>query len=682
MQNSASHEKGKGSIVCVSGEQAFGKTYLLRHFDTELRNQSKRVINVDCQAPIGKFDLGKLQPLYPFARVVEKLLSKGHLSAKKRFALNVGMTSLTMVPILGDLVYAVKEYGRDWRQYRREKSSEASGKLSGGAADFYDAILSYADKKPLTLLLDNMHYADAQSVDLLNSFADIIEESNLLIVLSYQKSVVDSQAPPLSGFLSNKAEKVKSVRKIDLKPFDQRMVRDYLSVKLPEYGGSEEFERDLLQKSYGVPGAVAEYVRYFRNASKGDPKYFENIRNPNFLPASLQSAFGKALDEMTGEERNILSICSAEGVEFTALIVSELLNTDILDAIQKLRQIQNKSGLIRSVGAKYRYGVKTTTYEFTQTFYQKFFEDQLEYEEYVALHGRIASLLKDRYDNAESEGLREEIAPYIAAHSAEAEDPETAKSMLIESAKAAQNLGGNEIVKYAYAQYQNLDPDSFEDEDEVSVSSGGVDPGKDEMRDLARAAFAMSPNSGGESGETIPEELVEEIEEELRLTFEELRESVVNLYHDGAYKTAAETAENYVEKREEALTGAQRVEALALAAKCRAENSDLDKAKDLCDKALTLTEHISDEEAKCLLYNSCAVVAAERGFIDQAFEYLRPAAQIAVKSRPDLRAITLANIALFVERTDPNEARRYFLAAKKLLDGLGFKSFSRELFDY
>ena len=118
----ANLKKGSGSILAIHGETGMGKSYFMEEINRSCNRRSNITnVMVDCQAPIGSFKVGKLQAMMPFARAIEALMSNKQGTAEKKFAMNVGMTVLASIPLAGDLFYAVKELGRDWRQFKKDK---------------------------------------------------------------------------------------------------------------------------------------------------------------------------------------------------------------------------------------------------------------------------------------------------------------------------------------------------------------------------------------------------------------------------------------------------------------------------------------------------------------------------------------------------------------------------------
>ncbi len=692
-RNRASELKnGTGSIICVKGEIGFGKTHLLNLFMIECsKNPDIVEVFADTQAPIGNFNVGNIRPLQPFTQAMEKIMNYKGSTASGKFAKNMLLTGLSLVPIAGDVFWAIKEAGKDWREYKKDQSSQGFKKVSTATADYFDSINNFADKNPIVILMDDMHWADAQSVELLNMLADKIEEIRLIIVLACRMDAMRSQVSPMTQFIEDKVGKAGRVYSIELKPFDKYQLREVCQYILPNYPGSKQFESWLYDNSLGVPGVVMEYLKYFSENPPFDEdgNIKEEVLQTDFIPTSVQSTFSHIINKLNSEERNTLSICSAEGREFTAMIVSELLNTDVLTAIRKLRALQEKTGVIKSLGAKHKYGVKTTTYRFTQGFYHTFFEKSLEYEEHLALHGQIASLLKQKYEEAEDEYIREEIAPYLAAHSSESGDEETTKSMLLKSAEAAKKYGSADIIKAAYDNFVNVGNIEGIDKSAEKSDDEKIDSESIAFREMMRAFSSEEKPEGeaseeiaaGEEGTISDQDTSQETQGDTKIgetSFAEVRKAIVKEYHRDNFHGAASLAVNFLEGRRDDFDPGQQAQLLSLAAKANIELEQFELAEEQCSDAHTKAS--GDSIPECFVLNTYALLRFRQKRTSDSLAYLQDAASKTMSLPQELRLLTLANIAKVMEEVFPENAKRYYDAALHLSRELSFGEFTEDIY--
>ncbi len=675
--------KGKGCVISVSGDAGSGKTASLKMFLEECRRGKNGTAGlfIEGQLPIGKFMVGSMQPMRPFSKAIDDLINKRYVSPEKKLALNMGLTLLTAIPLAGDAFYAAKELGKDWRQFKKDRSSANIRNVSTAAADYYDTICSYADKAPLVLLFDDFHFADAQSVELMNYLVENIIKIPLVIVFSYKASSLEDEALPLLQLVGSDFSNKSIAHKIVLKPFSKSELNRCCRANLPEYSTNEKFEQWLMGKSFGVPGIVMEYLRYFQknNPFESDGSFNDNVNENKFLPPSAQSAFSQIVGNLGNKEKNTLAICSAEGAEFTVFIISQLLNTDVLSAIKKLRVLQNKTGIIRSIGPHYRYGVKTTVYRFTQAFYHDFFENSLEYEESQAIHGRIASLLKEKYEETDDAKVREAIAPYLAAHSVVSGDEELARKMMLYSAKASQKYGSPEVIRNTYESYQKIggnafDFDSANDESEVTVV-----PDNSPFKSLMNKTQASLDKETTGHGESPPADLASN--QFIHFDdFLQAKNSIVKDFHNENYFDAATKANEYLEKNSEELKNHEKILLLTIAARAYTAIKEYNSATKNLNQAMEILDADSNPQSECFVFNSFALLHSSQQHFTEAIDYLRKAAKKAMFLPPELRLLTLSNIGLVMQHIDPAKASRYLEASRKLTVSLNFDRFEKDVF--
>ncbi|GAB1373076.1 hypothetical protein MASR1M45_31400 [Candidatus Kapaibacterium sp.] len=658
--------QSKGSIVLVSGESGFGKSYALNYYFTKFNSSNnRRAVYSEAQSPIGKFNLGNLQPLFPFSKAIESMLNDDEVSPEKRFAKNIGLTVLASIPLIDSVFYAVKEIGKDWREFKKEKNIEKSKTTNSITLDYFSTLQSFASKTPIVLLMDDMHWADSQSIELLTYLAESINDIPLLIIACYKKSLTESQSLPLSTFLFKHTQS-NNVKHIELETFTHEQISELARMFFDNYKKNVEFEDWIFEKSLGVPGVAVEFLSYFEKFSPFGPdgQLLTNFKGNDFLPSSVQSVFAQHLDILNDEEKNILSICSAEGREFTAVIISQLMNTDILTCIKKLKQLQSKTGIIKSMGAMNRYGIKTTVYKFTQQFYHAFFENSLEFEEYTALHAQIANLLKEKYEQAESENARLELAPYLAAHSAESGDDETARDMLLQTAQYASKYGNNDVIQNVYDKFKSLTTHN---------TSVLVEKESSEFVELLNYANTSKMLENSDVSATSDSHILQ-IKE-----FLNYRKFIQNEIIKGNFDAALNAIESVMNDGDFHLTPNEISQIKTLQLNIFSNIGDIKSATELYLEMKDNLISDVDEQHKCLIYNSISFYHFNEGNLTLAYSFLDKAVEIATRMPNELRLLTLANIGFITKDSSPGKSAEYLRAARNLSRSLNFIKFYQDL---
>lgn len=656
--------KGNGSILAFNGESGMGKSTLLRKFyDICEELQPVQNVLVENQAPVGSVKVGQLQPLLPFSKAIELVIKREETKAEKKFAINAGMTLLASLPFAGDVFYAIKELSRDWRQFKHDKKGEDNEQPVSLSMEFSQTIQQLATKGPLVLLFDDMHWCDAQSVELLGILADSIATSPILIVLTYRNSIIEGKGTPLYAFISHYSSHQDILRVEDLQHLNLLQSREMLFESFPQMPNNN-FDRWIYDKTLGVPGVISEYIKYFE-------KYPDKLRsfnsanaadNEKFLPTSLNAAFSQILDEISEEEKNILAVCSSEGREFSAIIVSGLLNIDILSAIKKFRHLQQKTGIIRSLGAKNKYGIKTTIYEFTQAFYYNYFQNTLEFEEKTALHGSIAAQLKQRYNEADSEAIKAQIAPYLAAHSSESGDSETAQTMMLKAAEGAIEMGSADMASAVLGSLKDLD---LLTDNEGGINTTGT---LSELKDIMTEIKAEK-QANASSGDAITEVT----------DFSTLRHILVENFNTGNYSYARDKATIFYTEHYADLSSTEKLQFLAMMIRIYTELGEFYEAERQADNAFKLLACVLDPISESFIMNAYALLKYRTGSETEAFDILKEIAQNALSLPIEVKLVTLANIASILNETDPHAALQYYNTVHELSGILQYDSISNEV---
>lgn len=678
-------KKKQGSVIFVSGETGFGKTTALRIFEQEMQMQDKALVSMaSCQAPVGTMQVGMLQPLGPFLRLIEELKSgEKVITPKKKLAINIGMTLLTSVPYFGDLVDAVKEINRDVQLYKNEKE-KAEGKNEDKVEkkdlylEFYKTLEQWAVKNPLILILDDMHWCDAESALLIEKLAENISKLPIMLVIAYRKSVAEETLSPLLSVLRTIKEDGAAYRFCEMEAFTTEEVHELCVRMLHGYSGNKEFESILYGKTSGIPSVVSEYVRYFSKVTpfKDDGSVKDEFIRGDLLPSSVHAAFSKLIENLNEEEVMLLSLCAAEGIESSAFIISKLLNTDIVTAIRRIKRVQSKTGVLRSLGPHDRYGIKTTLFEFTQTFYREYFERSLEYEEKTAIHSQMMHVLKEQAEGLD-EIQRSQITPYIVAHANGAGEHDIVQNGLLEIAQTSHNLSMPNISGFALQQY---------DSNIRQLTLSGEEEPIDQSLQRTRIGAELREEFGMNVPTLQQAELLEQIaddgnEEQLHDVVKPdsaavEREMIVacdEALYDHALKIGNEFLGLHagsIPKRDEAMLS-------LLMARISLITGDNEKAFIFLKDTHQLAQKVNDPIISCLLDNAYATYHLSINDALPAWKHLQTAAKSSVDLGKEYQLLTIANIAHLLSGTRKAESNKYKKAAKTLAKALNMPSLSQ-----
>ncbi len=633
-----SWRNGKGDVVFLAGEPGMGKSALLSWVEG-LRDSNTIILRVDCRPPIGTFNVSAIAPLQPFGLAIEQLYLQTEEKARKRLVLNVGMSVLSAIPVIGDFIYAFKAVSQDLNEYKKETAA-LQQKKKAAVQDCVDTLREIGRQTPFILLVDDGHWSDSQSVEVVRQLLGIGEDIPVLIVWAYTPSIAQRVNVPLATLLRT-ASSVERTMSIEPLPAEETLALVRLLV--PNASVSAATLKRLHERSDGIPGILTEYVKYLEHAGfvQSDGTIADDGVDDLAVKGSTHPATDVVLRDISEDDAVVLSLCAAEGREFTAFMVSELLNVDVITAIRTLRRLQVATGLFQSVGMRTRYGVKTTTYEFTQSFAFTYFLHRPEYEERKAVHQRIAEILSREYANASLTEVRHQLAVFIAAHSVEAEDSATAERMLAETADAADAMGAPEVARWIREKYGTSAPDDTSNE----TSAEGVD---DKIAD------------GVQSVSLTPGDVLVEAAESLLSGNANgaLRLSIVCLQAPGV------------------LSIHERVMLTCMAARANIEMNRREDAEVLLRQLDVLSLSSAD---RCTILNVRAVSSMHNRNPLEARAHLREAATLSTSLPVASRILTLGNIVTTLRAAQDPDTHRYERTLRKLVDASGWSRVRADL---
>lgn len=434
-------------LVLVAGESGYGKTTFVEQCRALLRDQASTAF-VQCPAPLGTQRTPLYQPLYPFVKVLEQVLADPQKRAKRQLIVNIGLSVLGLIPLVGSIFDITKEVLRDMREYRRSQAGLSPSPPETHA--MAESVLRIAQEYPLVLFLDDGQWIDTASVEVLEYVVSSERPVPLAVVLAYEPSVVEAQNPLLASWLAQRGNT--STRRVILPLITGAEIRELALQMLDGYQPHPAFEEWLLHQSGGVPAVAVAYLQYFRHHSP----FAENgmlrpeILQREYRPASLQLLIEQTFTTLTEEDKLLLATCAAEGTNCSVFLMAQLLESDPVSTVRLLRSLQQRTGVIRSLGMQRLYGTNTTVYTFTHIGYYRYFVEYLEHEERVELHSRIAAILEQQARLAQDEALAEQLSPLIAAHYLEAGNQMAATETFSQLYHTASVRGHSLTAAYAH----------------------------------------------------------------------------------------------------------------------------------------------------------------------------------------------------------------------------------------
>jgi DNA-binding CsgD family transcriptional regulator len=271
---------GSPAVALLGGEAGVGKTRLITEFTAGLAGRAVLLSG-------GCVDLGGVGLAYaPFTAALRGLVRQ--LGAEDVAALLPGGTPVELgrlLPALG--VSRPPGTGLD------DDPGTARARLF---EEFLGLLENLADRRPVVLVIEDAHWADQSSRDLLSFLARNLEAGTaLLIVVSYRTDDLD-RGHPLRPLLAE-LERLPQVHRIELRRLSRREVIAQI--------------RGILDGP-GPAGLVAEVAR----RSDGNPLFVEVLLESSQLPQPLADLVLARVGQLPDGTQRVLGAAAVAGARF------------------------------------------------------------------------------------------------------------------------------------------------------------------------------------------------------------------------------------------------------------------------------------------------------------------------------------------------------------------------------
>ena len=392
---------GHSQFVLLGGEPGIGKTTLLSCLLDRVVGQSTvNVIQAQCVVHFGKGEAyGSL--LEAIAHVVRDPNMAGGLKILKRFA----PTWLLQMPGLLDPV-----------EFERLESQVSGGTPERMTREFCQTVEELAKPAPLIIVIEDLHWADISTIDLLAALAQRPEPSKLLILGTYRPVDAVLYAEHLRDIVQelrvhNQCEEVM------LEFLSMEDVASYLRGRL-DGDVSTEFSAKVFQRTNGNPLFMVSLVEDFIHQQmlvqrEGRWTYDGQAQNlVEGVPETLRSFILRRLGALSSEERLILEAASILGVEFTSAAMASALEQTTGDIDRQCELLAAQGQFIETIGLEnWPDGTLTGRYRFQHPLYLEVLYDQIGDARKAGFHRHIGERLETGYGDRTNE-----IAAALANH--------------------------------------------------------------------------------------------------------------------------------------------------------------------------------------------------------------------------------------------------------------------------
>jgi serine/threonine protein kinase/tetratricopeptide (TPR) repeat protein len=422
---------GSGRVVFITGEPGIGKTSLSDEFLRRARAKYSGLL-ISRGRCVEQYGTG--EAYLPFLDAIGALLDG---PARER----LGAVMRTYAPTWCAQLPAAFASTGAFERLQQETIGATKERMM---REMGDALGMFATTSPIVLLLEDLHWADPSSVDLLRHLCQRIGSQRLLIAGTFRPEDIERSNHPLKGYKAE-MQAHRLCEEVALASLGREHIAEYMNATFAPNDFPPELASMIHDKTEGHPLFATNLLQYL--SERGDigrsNAHWSLVRPLSELdleaPESVRSMISKKIDALEDEERRTLQYASVEGAEFLSTVAASLLGVDEVDLEERLAHLQKTHRLIETRGEEdLPDGSLATRYRFAHALYQNFLYGDLVAKRRVLLHRQAGEQLIRHYGKRAPQ-----IATQLALHFERGRDFARAIDYLIHAGDNASKLYGN-----------------------------------------------------------------------------------------------------------------------------------------------------------------------------------------------------------------------------------------------
>jgi DNA-binding winged helix-turn-helix (wHTH) protein len=279
-----------------------------------------------------------------------------------------------------------------------------------------EALETLTAETPLILVLEDLHWSDHATGDLLGWLVRSQGPGQLLLVGTYRPADVQAHQHALRVVVHG--PRALHVEELALDLLSETAVVDFLEARFPGNRFSETLARLIYSRTEGNPLFMAAAVDFLVSRQTIAPALggWELRLAPTETeigtPDTLRSMLEEQIDRLSPFDQRLLEVASVAGVEFTADAVATLGKIASVRAEERCERLARRRQFLRSAGlSELPDGTVISRYAFIHALYQQAFYERVPGGRRARLHRQLGEYGEHLY----GDGVIDR-APELAVH--------------------------------------------------------------------------------------------------------------------------------------------------------------------------------------------------------------------------------------------------------------------------
>jgi DNA-binding winged helix-turn-helix (wHTH) protein/tetratricopeptide (TPR) repeat protein len=409
---------GACQVVFVTGEAGIGKTTLIEAFARSVGgNPDVHICSGQCLE-----QYGMSEPYLPLLDAIRQLCRE---RAQVVDVLRAHAPMWLMQ--LPSLITA-----SDRESFAGEAAGATRERMLRELGDALDALAAHA---PLLLVLEDLHWSDLSTLDVISYVARRRRAAHLMVVGTYRPAELVASGHPLKTVKKELVAR-QLCKELPLDYLTSDAVRQHLAIRFPENRFPHELATLIHERTEGNPlfmvntidHLVAEGLIERHDDGWRLTAAIETVRVG--VPESIRQLIDAQLDRLDARDQRILEAASVAGTDFPVVAVAAALDEEPEELEIRCEQLSRRHHFIRDGGSHLLPdGHAVGRFAFVHAVYRHVLYERLSTSRRIQLHRRVGLRGEELYGPRANE-----IAAELAMHFEQAADYDRAARYLQQAA--------------------------------------------------------------------------------------------------------------------------------------------------------------------------------------------------------------------------------------------------------
>ncbi|MGD2177482.1 MAG: AAA family ATPase, partial [Anaerolineae bacterium] len=434
--------QGFGGLIWIEGVAGIGKSRLMREFVASLPSQDIRISRGSCSAQRSDHVFSAFSELLVGMVGAQPSSARDQIRAQIDRAFRSWPQEARMAQPYVELLLGLKPSGAARERLARLAPDQLRQQTFVAMRRLLKIL---ADEKPLVILLDDLHWIDTMSAELLQFLVNLVVSAPVLFICAQRRQGADvpnDRLARVQGLIPSQTVQLRLGRLSDA---ESRLL---LAELLAETQLPERLSDAVLDRSAGNPFFIEEFVRMliergYLERRGGRWEACGDLGSGDLpIPSSLEALIHSRVDTLPPELKQLMGYAAVAGDPF------EVTTLEWVSGMSDIRHHLNRLAsrlLVRQEG-------ETGRWRFAHSMIESVIYNSMLKAKRRAMHREVAHALEARWG-----GVEADHAETLAYHFAQGDEGTKALSYLIVAGERAAAQSANEqAVRYFEQAAQRL----------------------------------------------------------------------------------------------------------------------------------------------------------------------------------------------------------------------------------